>query len=488
MSDPSGISVEEEWKILIGGEWVKTADTYEIIDPHTTQVVGHAPDASVAQANDAAAAAKAALPAWKAMPYEERCALLAEASQLFAERAGEWADLVQAETGATAKIAGSLQLSGARDRFAYYSRPVDLTSMLPPVPLAKGPLSPAGLMNGQVVRQPAGVVTNITSYNFPITNTAGKIAPALAMGNTCVIKPAPQDPLGVLRMAEVLDEVFPDGVINVVTGSSPEIGAAVVESPDVNMVSFTGSSAVGAKIYEAGAKTMKRILMELGGKGALIMTDDADVGSAIGGIATVWGFHSGQICTAPTRVICHESIYDQTVEQLAGVSQFMKIGDPKASDTIVGPVISELHRDRVEAFIKNGIDAGATAVCGGDRPEMDGYYVAPTLLADCTPDMTVVREEAFGPVVVIMKFSDDDEAVALANDSDYGLYSYVYSKDTSRAHRIGLQLETGNVGLNVIQPHMEAPFGGFKMSGIGRDRGIAGLHAYSEVQALTWLA
>ena len=317
---------------------------------------------------------------------------------------------------------------------------------------------------------------------------AGKIGPALAMGNTCIIKPAPQDPLGILLLAEAIEKAgFPPGVVNVLTGSGPEAPAALVDSPDVNMISFTGSSAIGAKIYENSGKTMKRLLMELGGKGALIMTDDADVGKAVGAIATVWGFHSGQICTAPTRVICHRSKYDETVEALKGVSGFLKVGDARDDDTLVGPVITETHRDRVEEFIQSGVDDGATMVCGGQRPDLPGYFVAPTLLADCTPDMHVVQEEAFGPVVVIMPHDGDDEAIAMANNSDYGLYSYVFSEDQARGYRIGQQLETGNVGLNLVQPHMEAPFGGYKMSGIGRDRGRWGLEAYSEIQATSWI-
>jgi acyl-CoA reductase-like NAD-dependent aldehyde dehydrogenase len=200
----------------------------------------------------------------------------------------------------------------------------------------------------------------------------------------------------------------------------------------------------------------------------------------------VWGFHSGQICTAPTRVICHRDIYADTVAALEGVSAFMKVGDARADDTLVGPVITETHRDRVEAFIQSGIDDGARVVLGGDRPDLDGYFVAPTLLADCTPDMHVVQEEAFGPVVVIMPHDGDDHAVELANDSDYGLFSYVYSGNTTRAYDIAKRLETGNVALNSVAPHMYAPFGGFKMSGVGRDRGVWGLHAYSEIQAINW--
>jgi len=484
----SGVDQERDWKLLIDGDWVAGDSTYEIINPNTTEVVGHAPDASVAQANDAAAAAKAALPAWRDTPYEKRCEVLAEAAVLLEERLGDSADLVQAETGATAKIAGSIQLTPAADRFKFYSKPYEMSENLRPLPIGKSPLSAAGLMSAQVNRNPVGVVLSVTSYNFPIVNTAGKIAPALAMGNTCVIKPAPQDPLAVLEFAGILNEVFPPGVINVVTSSGVEAPSALVDSPDVNMVSFTGSTAVGTRIYEAGAKTMKRNLMELGGKGACIITEDADLGKAIGGIATVWGFHSGQICTAPTRVIVHESLYDQTVEQLTAVSAFMKVGDATADDTIVGPVITDVHRDRVEAFIQSGVDAGATMTVGGERPDLPGWFVAPTLLADCTPDMHVVQEEAFGPVVVVLKYSDEEEAINIANNSNYGLYSYIFSGDTSRAYRMATKIESGNVGLNVIQPHMEAPFGGFKMSGVGRDRGIHGLYAYSELQSINWMS
>jgi len=479
---------DREWKLLIGGEWVAGAGTYTITNPNTTEVVGQAPDASVAQAEDAAKAARDALPGWRDTPYEKRCELMSTAADLLAERMPATAELIQAETGATMKIASTIQISPVVDRFRYYSRPIDLSENLRPVPVGKSPLSDPGLMSATVNRNPVGVVTSITSYNFPCTNTAGKIAPAIAMGNTCVIKPAPQDPLAVLEMAGVLNEVFPPGVVNVVTGEGVEASASLVESPLVDMVSFTGSTAVGTRIYEAGAATMKRLLMELGGKGALIMTEDADVGKAVAGIMTVWGFHSGQICTAPTRVICHESIYDQTVEMLSQFSGFLKVGDARDDDTHVGPVITDVHRDRVEAFIKRGVDDGARLVIGGERPDLDGWFVAPTLLADCTPNMFVVQEEAFGPVVVVMKYADDDEAVEMANASSYGLYSYVYSGDTARAYQIGRKIESGNVGLNVIQPHMEAPFGGYKMSGIGRDRGQAGLLAYSEIQSINWLS
>ncbi len=486
----SGIDVDKKWKLLINGEWVEpAAGTYDVIDPATTKVVGHAPEASEQQALDAAAAARQAAADWKRMPAAQRCELIGRLGDEVEARSSGWVSTVQAETGALQRITETLQVGGpAVDRFRYYSNVIDLDESLRPIPIEKGPLGPAGLMSAQVKRQPVGVVACITPYNFPVTNVAGKLAPALAAGCTTVIKPAPQDPLGIFLLGEAIQAAgFPPGVVNIVNGSTPVVPAALVDTRDVDMISFTGSSPVGSAIMANGGKTMKRLLMELGGKGACIVTDDADVGVAAQAIATVWGFHSGQICTAPTRVIAHRAIYDQLVETLKTFAGFMAVGSPTDPATVVGPVITETHRDRVEEFIKSGVDAGATLVVGGQRPELDGYFVAPTLLADCTPDMHVVREEAFGPVIVIMPYDDDDQAVAMANDSEYGLYSYVFSGDTKRAYSLGVQLETGNVGLNVVQPHMEAPFGGFKMSGVGRDRGKWGIEAYSELQSLSWI-
>ena len=485
------IGRDRVWRLLIGGEEVEPdAGTYEIVDPNDNTVVGYAPEASDSQARDAAAAAREALPGWRALSRDERCAYLGRLADALERLAPSWAPLVQAETGSVTSIAKGLQVGGPLiDRFRYYSRPINLDETVAPLPAEAGALGPAGLMSATVRRQPVGVVACITPYNMPLVNVAGKVAPALAAGNTVVIKPAPQDPLGVLLFAEAVAEAeFPDGVVNIVTGSGPAVPAALVASSDVSMVSFTGSTEIGARIYADGAATMKRILMELGGKGALVMTDDADVNAACMAIATVWGFHSGQICTAPTRVICHRSLYDQTVETLKTFAAFMKVGDGRDPDTIVGPVITAAHRDRVEAFIANGAAAGATLVCGGERPDLPGCFVSPALLADVTPDMDAVRDEAFGPVVVVMPHDGDEEAIALANDSPYGLFSYVYSGDAKRAYEIGCRIESGNVALNTVQPHMHAPFGGFKMSGIGRDRGKWGIEAYTELQTVNWLA
>jgi acyl-CoA reductase-like NAD-dependent aldehyde dehydrogenase len=317
----------------------------------------------------------------------------------------------------------------------------------------------------------------------------GKVAPALAVGCTVVMKPPPQDPLCVLELAKILDEVgFPPGVVNIVTGARPEVGAALVEDPNVDMVSFTGSTAVGQAIYAAGAPTMKRQLMELGGKGAAIICEDADIASAVRGLVSVWAFHSGQICTAPTRAIVHRSRYDEVVGRLTEAAGTLKIGDPLDKATVMGPVISAVQRERIEGWIQRGEDEGAKVVVDGRRPAgLDtGFYVGPTLLVSCTNDMSPVRNEIFGPVIAVLPFDTEDDAIARANDSDYGLYSYVFSRDTAKAYAIAQQVRSGRVGINTVQPNMESPFGGFKRSGIGRDSGDFGLYAYTELQSIIW--
>jgi acyl-CoA reductase-like NAD-dependent aldehyde dehydrogenase len=305
-----------------------------------------------------------------------------------------------------------------------------------------------------------------------------------------VVKPAPQDPLAVVELVRILDEVgFPPGVVNLVTSSAAGPAAALVASPDVDMVSFTGSTEVGMRIAEAGARTMKRLLLELGGKGACIAFDDADLQGAVGAIGSTWSFHSGQICTAPTRAIVQRHVFEQVVDRLSGYATVLKVGDPTEPDTVVGPLISAAQRARVEGYIATGRSEGAEVVAGGGRPAHleRGFYVEPTLLTG-TNDMSVTREEIFGPVVVAVPFDDEEEAIALANDSAYGLYDYVFSADTARAMRVARALRCGHVGINTAQRHHEAPFGGFKLSGVGRDGGDYGLEAYSELQSIVWMS
>lgn len=483
---------EDAYRLLVGGEWVTgEAGTYEVVNPATEEVVGEAPEASVDQALAAAAAAREAFDSWSQTTPEQRSALLKAAGEALHARRKEFIPLVIAETGCTANVGRTMQVPQAVARFERYARGALESNVipLPPQEMPQTALAPGGIMGAIARRQPVGVVACITPYNFPIVNMVGKIGPALAMGNTVVVRPAGQDPLAVIELVRLLDEVgFPPGVVNVVTGSTPDTGAALVGSEDVDMVSFTGSTAVGIAIGEVAGRTMKRQLLELGGKGAGIVFEDADVKSAIGMIGSVWTFHSGQICTAPTRAIVHRSAYDQVVEGLAKMASVLKVGDPLEPDTVVGPLITDTHRDRVEGYIRIGRDEGGEVVAGGGRPDhMErGWYVEPTLIARCRGDMRVVQEEIFGPVIVAVPFDDEDEAIALANGTQFGLYDYVFSGDSARAMRVSRRLRAGNVGINTVQRNHETPFGGTKYSGVGRDGGVFGLHAYTELQSVVW--
>ncbi len=477
--------------MLVGGDLVPgERGAYDIVNPATEAVVGQAPESSPAQVEAAALAAAEAFPAWSRTSPQERAELLNRAADLLRERMADLIPLVQAETGATLRVAQTMQVPTCVERLRRYAKGAlePVTIPLPPGEMPTTALAPGGIMGAIAVRQPVGVVACITPYNFPIVNMAGKVGPALAMGNTVVVKPAPQDPLAITVFGEVLrDAGFPDGVVNVVTGSAPETGQALVASEHVDMVSFTGSTPVGRAIGEVAGRDMKRLLLELGGKGAAIVFDDAELKTAISTIASVWAFHSGQICTAPTRVIAQRGVYDQVVAGLAQAAGRLKVGDPLEADTVVGPLISAVQRGRVEALVQAGVEQGGELVAGGARPDLDrGFYVAPTLIAGCKPDNAAVQQEFFGPVVVVVPVDDEDEAVAVANSTEFGLYDYVFSADTARAMRVAKQLRTGNVGINTAQRNHEAPFGGFKMSGVGRDGGSFGLHAYSELQSIVW--
>jgi phenylacetaldehyde dehydrogenase len=481
-----------EPKLLIGGEWVDGAEGgYDVVNPATEEVVGVAPEASEQQALDAAQAAQDAFPTWSQTSPDARADLLQKVADAMRDQFDDLLPLVIAETGCTATVGKQMQVPQARVRFETYARLAHESNVIPlaPMEMPATALAPGGLMGAIARRQPVGAVAAITPYNFPVVNMAGKLGPALAMGNTVVVRPASQNPLAVIELVRIMHEVgFPPGVVNVITGSTPVTGEALVATRDIDMVSFTGSTGVGTRIGEVGGRTMKRLLLELGGKGGALVFDDANLKTAIGMIGSTWTFHSGQICTAPTRAIIQRGVYDQVVAGLAQMANVLKVGDPYEPGTVLGPVISAAHRARVESYIASGREEGAEVVAGGQRPEKPdtGYYVAPTLLAGCRLDMKVVQEEIFGPVIVALPFDDEDEGIALMNGTDFGLYDYVFSADTNKAYRVSKRLRAGNIGINTTQRNHNTPFGGTKFSGVGRDGGVFGLHAYTDLQSVVW--
>ena len=342
MAEPTS---RHESELLIGGKWVAASDgVYDIINPATEGVVGQAPNASAADALAAAKAAKEAQPAWAAWSVEDRSALMRDAAEAIRAKSSELLPLVIAETGATATVGSRMQVPVAADRFERYARDPRAVLQTPLLPQSAQatPLAPGGIIGGMINRQPVGVVACITSYNFPMVNMAGKVAPALAAGNTVVVKPAPQDPLAVVELVRILHDVgFPPGVVNLVNGNGPAASAALVDSDDVDCVSFTGSTQIGVTIAERASRTMKRLLLELGGKGACVVFDDADVKAAIGCIGSTWTFHSGQICTAPTRAVVHRSIFEQVRDGLVQMAGYLQVGDPTDKATIIGPTGSK---------------------------------------------------------------------------------------------------------------------------------------------------
>jgi acyl-CoA reductase-like NAD-dependent aldehyde dehydrogenase len=480
-------------KVLIGGEWVPAArETYPIINPATEEVAGHAPECSVEQVQAACRAARAAFERgpWRSMSGAERGDLLRKAADGFRAAAAGLVELTIAETGALAPIAERLQVGevAARlDKYADLARETDVQAM-PPMQREGVPGSAATVASGIVVRDPVGVVACISPFNFPMTNCAGKIGPALACGNTVVIKPPPQDPMGMAELARIVAAVLPPGVVNFICGSGPDVGEALSASPDVDMISFTGSTAVGKRIEESAARTMKRTLQELGGKSANLVFADCDRAAALRSAMSVWTFHSGQICIAPTRLLVEESVYEVFTAQMAAAGARLKVGDPHEPGVVVGPLISRAQRERVEHYVERGRAEGATLACGGRRPAhlARGFYYEPTLFTRATNQMSIAREEIFGPVITAIPFRDEEEALALANDSEFGLYGYVWTGDTARGLRVARAMRTGTVQINGSPPNPDAPFGGYKQSGIGRDGGRFALHTYGELKYVGW--
>jgi acyl-CoA reductase-like NAD-dependent aldehyde dehydrogenase len=465
-------------KIYINGAWVPSTGTgvLEVINSGTEEVMATIPDGTPEDVDKAVQAAAAAFPAWAATSREERAKLLTRIGEALAARTDEVAQIIAKEVGMPMTLAGAIQVGLPAGAFADAAKAAESFEWEEEVG------------NSLVVREPVGVVGAITPWNYPLYQIVLKVAPALAAGCTVVLKPSEVAPINAFILAEVIDEVgLPPGVFNLVTGVGPVVGEAIASHPKVDMVSFTGSTRAGKRVMELAADSIKRVSLELGGKSANILLDDADFATAVP--AGVFGcyLNSGQTCSALTRMLVPRSKLAEVEELAAGAAAGFAPGDPFEPGKMLGPLVSGVQRDRVKGYINKGIEEGAKLIAGGpDTPDgLDkGFYVQQTVFSEVTRDMTIAREEIFGPVLSIIPYDTEEEAIEIANETPYGLAGAVWSGDPARAERVARLMRTGQVDINGGQFNPSAPFGGYKQSGIGRERGKYGLEEFVETKAM----
>ncbi|GAA1184439.1 aldehyde dehydrogenase family protein [Streptomyces hebeiensis] len=472
-------------ELFIGGTWTTavSGQVREIRCPADGTLAGAVDEGGPKDAAAAVAAARDAFDRgpWPATPAVERGRLLLRVADLL-ER--DRAALARAESLDTGKrlveseydmddIAscfryfGNLTAAGGTDRIVDTGNPE---------------------IDSRVVHEPVGVCVLITPWNYPLLQTAWKVAPALGAGNTFVLKPSELTPHTAILLMRLLTEAgLPGGTANLVLGTGPAVGAPLTEDPRVDMVSFTGGLVTGRRIMAAAAPTVKKVALELGGKNPNVVFADADYEAAVDYALTAVFLHSGQVCSAGARLLVQDELHDAFVEDVVARARVIPLGGPFDEHARTGPLISAAHRDKIEAYVAAGIAEGAVLRCGGARPDdpelRDGYYYLPTVLDECTPEMTVVRDESFGPVLTVERFRDEAEAVLLANDTVYGLSGAVWSQDVGRAHRVAARIRAGTVWINDFQPYVpQAEWGGMKQSGFGRELGPAGLAEYQEAK------
>jgi len=465
-------------KFFIGGQWV-AASARETIDVHnagTGEVMGKVPAGTERDIDAAVAAAHAALQAWSQTPAEKRAEFLQKISDGLKARADELAKTIAQEVGMPIKLAGRIQAGLPIANFANYAK------------IAREFKYEERVGNSLVVKDPVGVVGAITPWNYPLHQIALKVAPALAAGCTVVLKPSEIAPFNAFILAEVVEAAgLPKGVFNLVTGFGPVVGEALVKHPKVDMISFTGSTRAGKRISEVAAQQVKRVALELGGKSASVILEDADLAAAVKGTVNGCYLNSGQTCTALTRMLVPAAKYDEAAKLAVEAAKGFTLGDPLQESTRLGPLSSQAQLERVRSYIKKGVEEGAELLAGGaDQPEgvPGGYFVKPTVFGKVRNSMTIAQEEIFGPVLSIIPYKDEDEAVKIANDSPYGLAGAVWSKDDARAQAVARRIRAGQIDVNGGAFNMNAPFGGFKQSGHGREAGVYGLEEFLELKSL----
>jgi aldehyde dehydrogenase (NAD+) len=465
-------------KFYINGEWVEPAgrETIDVINPATEEAFATISMGTAEDVDAAAKAARAAFPAWSQSSVKERKTVLQKIMAGIQARAGDLAAAITSEMGAPVGLANAAQVPSGLGHFA---------AVLPVLENYKFQETRGSTL---IVKEAAGVCGFITPWNWPLNQIACKVAPALAAGCTIVLKPSEVAPINAYILAEIIDECgLPPGVFNLVNGDGPNVGAAISAHPEVDVVSFTGSTRAGREVARAAADGIKRVTQELGGKSANIILDDtADFGKAVfSGVLNCFG-NSGQSCNAPTRMLVPKARMGEAIESAKAAAAKAVVGDPNSEGTSLGPVVSELQFNKINALIEAGIKEGAELIAGGPgRPDgLDkGYFIKPTVFANVTNDMTIAREEVFGPVLTIIGYDDDADAIAIANDTEYGLSGYI-SGEPAHAQQIALQIRTGMVHINGAPLDISAPFGGYKKSGNGREWGLEGFEEYLETKAM----
>jgi aldehyde dehydrogenase (NAD+) len=472
-------------KLFIGGEFVDGAEaaTIDVHDPHDGTLLAQVAEARAADVDRAVVAARTAFDGWRRTTADQRGRLLLRLADAIEDHADELALLETRDTGHPIRDTKNLDVPRTAATFRYFGGMADKVQGTV-VPVERGFLD-------YVLREPIGVVGQIVPWNFPLMFTSWKMGPALAAGNTVVLKPSELTPLSTLRVAQLMAEVgFPAGVVNIVTGYGSTAGQRIAEHPGIGKVSFTGSTAVGRGIVAASAGNLKRVQLELGGKGANIVFADADIDAAVNGSAFAIFHNQGQACIAGSRLIVHDDVADEFLDKFTTLARRVKLGDPKHPATQMGPLTSPGHRDRVLSYMKIAVEDGDEIITGGRAPDdpdlAAGCYLEPTVVATESTHR-IAREEVFGPVVAVQRFGTDDEALALANAGDYGLGGGLWTRDLSRAHRVAHELRAGMVWVNSYKRvNPGSPFGGVGQSGYGREMGFEAMHEYTEAKAV-WI-
>ncbi|EST53689.1 succinate-semialdehyde dehdyrogenase [Brevibacillus panacihumi W25] len=476
----------ESKQMYINGEWVsaESGETLAVINPATCEQVGTVSFGDAREAKKAIDAAHEAFQSWSRLTARERSKYLSTLAELVRKNRDELAGLISAEMGKPLGEAKG-EVLGAADNFVWYSEEAKRVY---------GETIPSSVANKRimVLRQPVGVVGAITPWNFPINMVVRKIAPALAAGCTVVLKPAESTPLTAVRLFELIEQAgFPKGVVNLVVGNAESVGGEFLDNPKLSKIAFTGSTRVGKLLMEGAAKQVKRVSMELGGHAPFIVFADADLDAAVKGLFESKFRNSGQMCICTNRLYVHEEVADAFTEKLVERLKRAKVGDGREKETEIGPLVNERALNKVLEHIEDARDKGAHVVFGGNRmTEGDyakGFFCEPTVISNVTTDMKITYEETFGPVVPIVRFTDEAEVVRQANDTRYGLAAYVYTRDNQRCFRMAEELEYGIVGINDGSPtQTQAPFGGFKESGIGREGGRFGMDEYLETKFVSF--